>query len=351
MLNFLKIYRKLNIKSLSPLNRIAINKNNNKDIELLDNFKYSSEKSYKKRNFYISWDNLNQTDIILKKDNGKCKNIKNNFYKPYLINNLFHINKSVKINKKKALPLSTINSNNYRIVKLNSNNIKTNTQIELLKDKSEIQTIKKKNLVLDLDETLIHSFFNPIENSDFQLNIQIYDEINNKEYNKIYIKKRPGLNIFLNELNKYYKIYIFSSSPEDYVSEIVKNIDKKRIIVKFFSKNDCLTIPGDDDFGIYIKDLKKIDKDLSNILLLDDNITSFTLQTENGIPIKSWNGNDKDIELFKLIPLFKKLSYYKDVRKEIKKFVIDNNFSWNKCLKWLNSDSLRNIRINNSNKK
>ena len=110
-----------------------------------------------------------------------------------------------------------------------------------------------------------------------------------------------------------------------------------------------MTVPGGDHYNIYIKDLLKIDKDLSKIVILDDNITSFSLQTENGIPIKSWYGNKQDIELFKLIPLLKKLSNYKDVRKEIKKFVINNSLSWNKCLFWLKKDN-DNKPINNMNK-
>ena len=31
---------------------------------------------------------------------------------------------------------------------------------------------------------------------------------------------------------------------------------ENELFEKCFSKNDCLTIPGDDDFGIYIKDLR-----------------------------------------------------------------------------------------------
>ena len=270
MIDLLELYKKQKIKLISPKNRFSINKMN-KDIELLNNSKINSLITYKANSFHSSIYNLNQTDIILKKKNYKYKNIKNNVYKPNLTNNLFNINKSAKIDKKRISSLGLIN-NNFKIVKLNRNKIKSNEKIKLIKNKSEKPNLKKKILVLDLDETLIHSFFEPVDKSDFQLKTTIYDEINGKEYNKIYVKKRPGLYIFLNELNKYYKIYIFSSSPEDYVSEIAKKIDKNGFIVKCFSKNDCLTIPGDDDFGIYIKDLRKIDKDLSNIILLDDNI-------------------------------------------------------------------------------
>ena len=138
--------------------------------------------------------------------------------------------------------------------------------------KKPLQKFKKKILVLDLDETLIHTFLHPINNADIQLNMPIYDDINDKEINKIYVKKRPGLDSFLKELKKYYNIYIFSSSPADYVSKITKEIDKDKIIIKYFSKKDCLTVPGGDHYDIYIKDLRKINNDLSNIVIVDDNI-------------------------------------------------------------------------------
>ena len=206
-----------------------------------------------------------------------------------------------------------------------------------------IQTKKKnKILVLDLDETLIHSFLEPIENPDIILNVNIYDDINNKEYNTVYVRKRPGLDVFINQLNQYYKIYVFSSSPKDYVFNIIKHIDKKKVISKFFSKNDCLTVPDGEQYHIYIKDLTIIGKDLSNIILLDDNITSFSLQEENGIPIKSWYGDTNDIELYKLIPLLQKLSFFNDVRTEIKKFVKDNKFLWSQASKWLRNNKISN---------
>ena len=100
-----------------------------------------------------------------------------------------------------------------------------------------------------------------------------------------------------------------------------------------------MTVPGGGNYNIYIKDLTKINNDLPNMVIVDDNITSFSLQSDNGIPIRPWYGEAQDKELFKLIHLLKKLVCYKDVRIEIKKLVNNNAISWNKCLQWLKSRS------------
>ena len=72
MINLLELYKKQKIKLISPKNRFSINKMN-KDIELLNNSKINSLITYKANSFHSSIDNLNQTDIILKK---KITNIK-----------------------------------------------------------------------------------------------------------------------------------------------------------------------------------------------------------------------------------------------------------------------------------
>ena len=70
----------------------------------------------------------------------------------------------------------------------------------------------RNTLVLDLDETLVHSGFQPISNPDALIPV-IFDkvEIENENY-YIYVKQRPGLIYFLNEMAKYFEIFIFTAS-------------------------------------------------------------------------------------------------------------------------------------------
>ena len=91
------------------------------------------------------------------------------------------------------------------------------------------QDFGKKTLVLDLDETLIHSVFKPIENSD--MIIKIPDEITDNEgtkysmMNDIYVFKRPGVDMFLKRLSRYYELVIFTASIDKYADPVIDALD------------------------------------------------------------------------------------------------------------------------------
>lgn len=55
--------------------------------------------------------------------------------------------------------------------------------------------MKKKTLVLDLDETLVHSTFQPAPVVDILVPVQIDDKIS-----PVYVAVRPGVEQFLREL-------------------------------------------------------------------------------------------------------------------------------------------------------
>ena len=265
---------------------------------------------------------------------------KNNLYNNNVYNN--NLNKNLEKNNN--------NSNKNRGVKENNNN-------------------NQKILVIDLDETLIHTSFQKIEKPDLQIqldsSINKKNTINRNNNNGIpiprlieaYIRIRPGVDEFLSQMSKYYDIYVYSASSKNYLNTIIKNIDKNNIIKECFCREDCIMYVEDyeEDFDKpnnkynYIKDLKKINKDLRNIVFIDNNAISFKLQEKNGIPIKSWYDDYEDLELYKLIPILKNLSGFFDVRVEISKFVQNKTFIWSKSINWLVENCLNSSYLNEIN--
>ena len=249
--------------------------------------------------------------------------------------------------------------------KVNINIIRNNTDNNCLND-------NKKILVIDLDETLIHTSFQKIQNPDFKIqldsNINRKNSINKNNNNNIndipmpkqveaYIRIRPGVDKFLSQMSKYYDIYVYSASSKNYLNTIIKNIDKNNIIKQCYCRDDCIMYVEDyeEDFDKpnnkynYVKDLKKINKDLRNIVFVDNNTISFKLQEKNGIPIKSWYDDNEDLELYKLIPILKNLSGFYDVRVEISKFVQNKTFIWSKSINWLVENCLNSSYLNEIN--
>lgn len=75
-----------------------------------------------------------------------------------------------------------------------------------LKEKSK-SNHKKRTLVLDLDETLVHSSFKPYPDADHIVDV----EIENNVYH-VYVYERPHASEFIKKLSKYYEIVIYTAS-------------------------------------------------------------------------------------------------------------------------------------------
>jgi len=67
--------------------------------------------------------------------------------------------------------------------------------------------------------------------------------------------------------------------------------------------------------GVYVKDLRVIaNRNMQDMILVDNAAYSFGYQIENGIPIVPFYDNKDDLELKHLIPYLKFLSSAKDPR-------------------------------------
>lgn len=157
----------------------------------------------------------------------------------------------------------------------------------------------KKTLVLDLDETLIHS---TLTTSDTYLSI-----------------KRPHVEEFLEYVSKKFNVILFTAGMQAYADPIVNDLDNNnKIFQKRYYRDSCI-------YSIkkqaLVKDLNIIGVDMKSIIIIDNTPTSYSLQPQNGIPIISWYGTDKnDKELLKLIPILDEIYNSDDVRSIISKY-------------------------------
>ena len=145
---------------------------------------------------------------------------------------------------------------------LNENNI----QVPYLK----YPCPKNFSLVLDLDETLISFRQNP------------------NEENKGTIRFRPFLDSFLKKVKEKYELIVFTSGTKDYADPLVDAIEQER---KYFDARLYRqhTIAYGKDI---VKDISKIGRDLSKIIIVENIPQNYRLQKENGILIKSFYGED-----------------------------------------------------------
>jgi len=355
---FINILNKQRIKKSSKENSGSFHKHNQKNnlyFRLIENGK---RKDYiQSRNIRYIYPRKNNNYLTTEVSNRSRKIIKDNqFLSDKTGFKTFA--KNSKSKEKKRIP--QLFKKNYKNTKINNKkNLSISQSINISKTYKDSAPIK--TLVLDLDETLIFTSFQPSINTDlcFEIDLNKEDKNNSKlnhsrlnslrkitnPLTKVYLSKRPYLEQFLLELYPFYEICIYSASSEIYASSIIDIIDTKKVIKKRFFRNDCIYLNNSETFS-YIKDLEKLEKNYNDIVIIDDNVSSFILQKENGIPIKSWRGDKKDIELLKLIPILKNLSGFYDVRTEIKQFVINKTFIWIQGINWLFKNCLSYSYIN-----
>ena len=202
------------------------------------------------------------------------------------------------------------------------------------------QNCNKKTLVLDLDETLVHSQFMTFSDpSDVVIQIEIENEVHD-----IHVMVRPGVKEFLEKMDKLYEIVIFTASVSKYADPLLDIIDKKGYCPFRLFREHCSLINT-----TFVKDLQRLGRDLKNIIIVDNSPLSYALHPENGLPILTWFEDKTDRELYSIMPLLEFLSTVPDVRDFIPKIVgKDNKINYEKANEIMNSYNGPRIVINES---
>ncbi|KAF9363368.1 hypothetical protein BGX34_004316 [Mortierella sp. NVP85] len=163
--------------------------------------------------------------------------------------------------------------------------------------------IGKKCLVLDLDETLVHSSFKLIPQADYVVPV----EIDNQSHN-VYVIKRPGVDTFLQKMGELYEVVIFTASLSKYADPVLDMLDVHRVIKHRLFRESCFNHKGN-----YVKDLSVIGRDLKNTIIIDNSPASYIFHQTNAVPISSWFNDPHDTELLDLIPFLADLTVVDDV--------------------------------------
>ncbi|XP_058101168.1 uncharacterized protein LOC131245612 [Magnolia sinica] len=169
---------------------------------------------------------------------------------------------------------------------------------------------KPITLVLDLDETLVHSMLDHCEDADFTFPVYF----NMKEHT-VFVRQRPYLQIFLERVAEMFEIIVFTASQSIYAEQLLNMLDPdKKLISRRLYRESCVFSDG-----IYMKDLTVLGLDLAKVAIIDNSPQVFRLQVNNGIPIKSWFDDPSDRALISLIPFLETLVDADDVRPVIAK--------------------------------
>ncbi|KAI0514576.1 NLI interacting factor-like phosphatase-domain-containing protein [Xylaria bambusicola] len=177
-----------------------------------------------------------------------------------------------------------------------------------------------KTLILDLDETLIHSMSKGGRmGSGHMVEVRLNTAYTGSSGQQMlgpqhpilyYVHKRPYCDEFLRKVCKWFNLVVFTASVQEYADPVIDWLESER---KFFSgryyRQHCTF-----RHGAFIKDLSSIEPDLSKVMILDNSPLSYMFHQDNAIPIQGWISDPTDNDLLHLVPFLEGLQYVSDVR-------------------------------------
>ncbi|KAI0397360.1 NIF-domain-containing protein [Xylariaceae sp. FL0594] len=143
----------------------------------------------------------------------------------------------------------------------------------------------RKCLVLDLDETLVHSSFKILHQADFTIPVEIEGN-----YHNVYVIKRPGS-------------VVFTASVSKYGDPLLDQLDIHKVVHHRLFRESCYNHQGN-----YVKDLSQVGRDLKDTIIIDNSPTSYIFHPQHAVPISSWFSDAHDNELLDLIPVLEDLA-------------------------------------------
>ncbi|XP_062964961.1 carboxy-terminal domain RNA polymerase II polypeptide A small phosphatase 1 isoform X1 [Cynocephalus volans] len=177
------------------------------------------------------------------------------------------------------------------------------TPVQYLLPEAKAQDLDKICVVIDLDETLVHSSFKPVNNADFIIPVEIDGVVH-----QVYVLKRPHVDEFLQRMGELFECVLFTASLAKYADPVADLLDKWGAFRARLFRESCVFHRGN-----YVKDLSRLGRDLRRVLILDNSPASYVFHPDNAVPVASWFDNMSDTELHDLLPFFEQLSRVDDV--------------------------------------
>ena len=153
-------------------------------------------------------------------------------------------------------------------------------------------------LIIDLDETLIHSEMYQEVNKDLYhktISYPFYENGIEKE-EKLGIYIRPHCSSFLSWLSNHFKLILFTAAELKYAKLVLEACEINHFFEAVLDREYTIKVKN-----FYIKDLSVFNlNEKLNCLILDNNIFSFAASLQQGILISSFISDSDDAELLEI---------------------------------------------------
>ena len=200
----------------------------------------------------------------------------------------------------------------------------------------------RKLLVLDLDETLVHSSFRPAPGADFVIPV----EIDGRSVD-VHVLKRPHVDEFLAQararerarggvgskrgareraaaraptlapspprppaqVGARFEVVVFTASLAKYADPLLDLLDAAGCVRWRLFREHCVPFEGN-----YVKDLQCLGRPLADTVIVDNSPHSYVFQPDNAVPVSTFIDDPADTELLQILPVLLAVERVPDVR-------------------------------------
>eukprot|EP01062_Namystynia_karyoxenos_P009145 TRINITY_DN13227_c3_g2_i1.p1 TRINITY_DN13227_c3_g2~~TRINITY_DN13227_c3_g2_i1.p1 ORF type:complete len:358 (+),score=76.07 TRINITY_DN13227_c3_g2_i1:86-1075(+) len=163
---------------------------------------------------------------------------------------------------------------------------------------------QRKTLVIDLDETLVHSSFDPV-----QADLRVPVSMDGETYTA-HVRTRPHYEQFMRKATQLYDVIVWTASLRVYGDPVVDALEAKSGCgrVRRMFREHCREVSGG-----FAKDLLSLGVGLDYVAIIDNSPSVAMFQPQNLIPVQSWFGDSGDDELARMIPLLERMAQAQSV--------------------------------------
>lgn len=120
-------------------------------------------------------------------------------------------------------------------------------------------------------------------------------------------------------MGQLYECVLFTASLAKYADPVADLLDKWDTFRSRLFREACVYFRGN-----YVKDLSKLGRDLTQVIICDNSPASYIFHPDNAVPVTSWFDDPNDSELLDLIPYLEKLAVCDNVYSYLKQSSDDN---------------------------
>jgi Dullard-like phosphatase family protein len=165
-------------------------------------------------------------------------------------------------------------------------------------------------LVLDLDETLVHSSHSKEHFSPALGDKEVAVEDAQGRVHPVYVKLRPHLMTFLLHVSRMFEVVVFTAGLQAYAEAVMRCLDPLQQLYHHLLTRAHCTVMGS---GSFVKDLSFLGRPLNRVIIIDNSPVAYVLQPRNAIPCTTWLGDPTDNELQEILQLLHHCALCTDV--------------------------------------